>query len=198
MPRKISVPPPELDGRKNRTKGVNRDGTPDKRCLKRGDPGFKERSTDALLAAAKERNEERKAEGKGTETCIFPDPAEFDRVVRAYFDDCDAREELYSEAGLCLWLSAHNEKGRKVSLQSLHNWYDGIKSQHLQETAEWAYLRMQHQIETDPRYADKAMVSYRIFLEKQTRLGGKTDRQEVKADTNFTVNIKDYEEALAK
>ncbi len=174
--------------------GLKADGTVDKRTLKRGDAGYYERNTDAAKAA----NAERKARGEGSEIAIFKTAAELETAVVGYFDKCDRKDEKYSEAGLCLWLSSHNRKNRNVTLQTLHYWYDGDACEYLQETVQMAYLRIQHQIETDPRYDDKAMTAYRIFLEKQQRLGGKTDKQEVNNNVKFELTIKDYDEGLAK
>lgn len=165
---------------------------------KRGEVGYHERNTAAANAAYAKKREELAAEGKGRETCIFPDAAEFEDACNRYFDDCDNRDEKYSESGLCLWLSRQNADKRNVTLATLHSWYDGLTAKHLQESVQMAYLRIQHQIETDPRYDDKAMAAYRIFLEKQKRLGGKTDKQEVDNNVKFELTIKDYDKELAE
>ena len=166
--------------------------------VKKGEPGYIERDpTKAREAKAKARKEA-KARGEGDVGCIFPKADDLVEALDGYFDDCDARGEKYSEAGICLWLSRHNPKNRNVTLQTLHRWYDGVSNEHLQEAVKMAYLRIQHQIETDPRYDDKAMTAYRIFLEKQVRLGGKTDKQEVSNNVKFELTIKDYDEELAK
>lgn len=178
--------------------GLKADGTVDKRTLKRGEAGYHERNTKAANDACAAKRAERKARGEGDATCIFPTVEEFERAAVDYFDECDRKEEKYSEAGLCLWLSSHNAKNRNVTLTALQNWYDGDAAEHLQEAVQMAYLRIQHQIETDPRYDDKAMTAYRIFLEKQKRLGGKTDKQEVDNNVKFELTIKDYDEGLAK
>lgn len=178
--------------------GLKADGTLDKRTLKKGDEGFIPRNTAAANPASVQARAARKAAGIGDANCIFKTVEEFEAAADGYFDDCDCRNEKYSEAGLCLWLSRHNAKNRNVTLQTLQNWYDGDTAGHLQEAVQMAYLRIQHQIETDPRYDDKAMTAYRIFLEKQTRLGGKTDKQEVNNNVKFELTIKDYDEELAK
>lgn len=165
---------------------------------KRGEPGYTERNVKAAQEAAVRQRAERRANGIGDKSCTFETVEEFEEAAAGYFDECDRREEKYSEAGLCLWLSAHNRKGRNVTLHTLQSWYDGNSADHLQEAVQMAYLRIQHQIETDPRYDDKAMTAYRIFLEKQPRLGGKTDKQEVSNNVKFELTIKDYDEKLAK
>ena len=187
----------DADKRRNPT-GTKSDGTPDKRFAKRGEAGYHERNTAAANAACAKQREERAAAGKGDDICIFPDVAELEIACVGYFDYCDDHGEKYSEAGLCLWLSKHNSGNRNVTLRTLQGWYDGLFAKHLQETVQMAYLRIQHQIETDPRYDDKAMTSYRIFLEKQKRLGGKTDKQEIEHDAKIEVTIKNFDEELAK
>ena len=165
---------------------------------KRGEPGFHERNSAPGRAAVAKDREERRAKGIGDRNCTFETVESFEEAAIGYFDECDRKDEKYSEAGLCLWLSAHNPKGRNVTLATLQSWYDGNAAEHLQEAVQMAYLRIQHQIETDPRYDDKAMTAYRIFLEKQSRLGGKTDKQEVNNNVKFELTIKDYDEELAK
>ena len=165
---------------------------------KPGEPGYVHRDPTKAAKACAEKNAKLKAMGLGKDDCIFPDPAELAESLDGYFAHCDAINEKYSESGICLWLSKHNKKNRNVTLQTLHYWYDGVYSEHLQELVQMAYTRIMHQIETDPRYDDKAMVPYRIFLEKQKRYGGKTDKQEISNDVKFELTIKDYDEELAK
>lgn len=153
---------------------------------KRGEEGYFERDTATATAASLET------------TRIFDTAEELSEALIAYFDDCDARGELYSEAGICLWLTAHNKKGKKVLLHSLHKWCDGIVCPDLQEEVQIAYLRIQHQIETDNRYGDKPMIPYRIFLSKQKRFGGKTDKQEVDTDVRVELTVKDYDPEFFK
>lgn len=118
---------------------------------------------------------------------VFPTPEEFQAVADAYFDDCDERGILYGEAGLALYLSKHNVKGRTVTLRLLRLWYDGTCCPVLQDAVQTAYLRIQDQIETDDRYREKGMVTRGIFLQKQTRLGGYQDKIEQKNDTTVRI-----------
>lgn len=147
-----------------------------KQSRKKGEAGYWERDTDAAHAAA------------AKESAVFETAEDFTRTANGYFDDCDEAGMLYSEAGLCLWLGAHNPKGRSVTLGTLRKWYDGETCKYLQGAVQLAYLRIQEQIETDPRYQDKGgMATKAIFLLKQTRFGGFTDKPEQQSST--TVNI---------
>lgn len=111
----------------------------------------------------------------------FGSVVEFQTAADAYFDACDADEKLYGEAGLCLALG--------VSLNTLRRWYDGKLRPELQEAVQRAYLRIQDQIETDPVYMEKGgMTSRAIFMLKQPRFAGYTDKVEARQD--LTVNIK--------
>ena len=74
------------------------------RC--KGEDGYWDRDTTAATDAARASH------------AVFGSAEEFTLVANGYFADCDAREQLYGEAGLCLWLSEHNRKGRSVA--SLH------------------------------------------------------------------------------
>lgn len=111
------------------------------------------------------------------ECATFETAAEFTEAANRYFDECDASGTLYGEAGLCLALTKYNRKGRTVNLRSLKDWYDGYKATYLQDAVQQAYLRIQSQIETDPRYQEKGgMATRAIFLQKQKRLGGYQDK----------------------
>lgn len=111
----------------------------------------------------------------------FGSVVEFQTVADAYFDTCDAAGKLYGEAGLCLALG--------VSLTTLRRWYDGKTCPELQEAVQRAYLRIQDQIETHPVYMEKGgMTSRAIFMLKQPRFAGYTDKVEARQD--MTVNIK--------
>lgn len=118
---------------------------------------------------------------------IFPTAAEFRKVADRYFDDCDASDKLYGEMGLCLALSNGNTKGRTVSLRMLRMWHDGECSDWLQDEVQRAYMRISAQVESDPRYQEKAMVSRGIFLQKQARFGGYQDKVEQKQDTTVRI-----------
>lgn len=128
-------------------------------------------------------------------TRTFESPSEFRRITDAYFDECDARGEVYGEASMALYLSAHNSRGRIVTLERLREWYDGNRGQScfegegedkvtLQDVVQQAYMRIQSQIETDPRYQEKGgMTTRAIFLQKQKRFGGYQDKLEQKTET---------------
>lgn len=140
---------------------------------KKGEEGYFERNTATATAAAAQA------------TSIFPDAEEFKWLLEQYFDHCDAEGLLYSPAGWCLWLSQRNSSGRVVTVKSFDNWHDGESCPHLQEGAQMAYLRYRTQIETDPRYQEKGMVTRSIFLQKQKRLGEYQDKVEAKNDQTF-------------
>ena len=111
----------------------------------------------------------------------FGSVVEFQTAADAYFDACDAAGKLYGEAGLCLALD--------VSLNTLRRWYDGKLRPELQEAVQRAYLRIQDQIETHPIYMEKGgMTSRAIFMLKQPRFAGYSDKVEARQD--LTVNIK--------
>lgn len=98
-----------------------------------------------------------------------------------YFRTCDKDGVLYGEAGLALHLN--------VTVETLRRWYDGKRCTDFQETAQMAYLRIQNQIETDPRYQEKGMVTRGIFLNKQPRFGGYQDKVEARQDISVNVNM---------
>lgn len=143
---------------------------------KKGEEGYHDRNTGPATLAAAEAN------------AVFPTAEAFTAAANKYFDECDDKGTIYGEAGLCLGLSRYNEKGRNVTLSTLRNWYDGESCPHLQEAVQMAYLRIQEQIENDPRYQEKGGMATRgIFLQKQPRLGGYQDKQEVKNDATVRI-----------
>jgi len=99
----------------------------------------------------------------------------------AYFSQCDEDEVLYGEAGLALYLN--------VTIKTLRRWYDGERHEDFQDTVQMAFLRIQNQIETDPRYQEKGMVTRGIFLNKQPRFGGYQDKVEARQDISVNVNM---------
>lgn len=141
---------------------------------KKGEPGYHERNTAAAHEAAAKA------------TAIFPEAAELERLARAYFDEADEKGLLYGEAGLALYLSNHNLAQRVVTVDALRRWCDGDACPHLQPAVQAAYLRIQAQIESDPRYQEKGMVTRSIFLQKQKRLGEYQDRIDTKNDSTIT------------
>ena len=106
--------------------------------------------------------------------------ADLQAKIDEYFNQCDENCVLYGEAGLARHLG--------VILATLRKWYDGTDCADLQEAVQLAYLRIQEQVETDPRYQEKGMVTRGIFLQKQPRFGGYQDR--IEARQNIAVNVK--------
>lgn len=145
-----------------------------KTAAQKGDADYWERDTDAAHEACS----------------IFPTAEAFTEAARGYFEACDAAGVLYGEAGLALYLSRHNDKGRVVTLKTLRTWYDGDKCKYLQDAVQAAYMEIMAQIETDPRYQEKGgMSSKAIFLMKQSRLGGYTDKNEQKETAPVVINF---------
>lgn len=118
----------------------------------------------------------------------FETVEEFNQCANAYFKSCDESGALYGEAGLALYLNEHNPKGHIITVTALRRWYDGEFCEYLQDAVHLAYMRIAAQIETDPRYQEKGGMATRgIFLQKQRRIAGYSDRENDKKDT--TVNI---------
>lgn len=112
----------------------------------------------------------------------------FTKAANTYFAQCDAEERLYGEAGLCLALSKHSAGGQIVTLGTLRSWYDGEACEYLQDAVQAAYLRIQDQAESDPRYFEKSALSSKaMLLLKQRRLGGYRDKGEQKTDATVTI-----------
>ena len=144
---------------------------------KKGEPGYIENrdTVTGQLARSKAAHEA---------VSIFPHVEDFQKVADDYFDECDERGVLYGEAGLALYLSEHNKKGRTVTLTVLRSWYDGDRCAYLQDAVQMAYLRIQNQVETDERYREKGMVtrgissrSRRALAAIRTRSSRKTTRR---------------------
>lgn len=145
-----------------------------KTAAQKGDADYWERETDAAHDAC----------------TIFPTAEAFTEAAERYFAECDDNDVLYDEAGLCLALSKDNPKGKRVTLRTLRGWYDGDHAEHLKDAVQMAYLRIQHQIATDPRYQEKGGMSTKaIFLMKQARLGGYTDKTEQKETAPVVINF---------
>lgn len=128
----------------------------------------------ARKGAAKESGKEKRSGRK------YATAADLRAKIDEYFSECDGSGTLYGEAGLARHLG--------VILATLRKWYDGTDCADLQEAVQLAYLRIQEQVETDPRYQEKGMVTRGIFLQKQPRFGGYQDRIESKQD--IVVNVK--------
>lgn len=145
-----------------------------KKAAKKGEEGYWKRETDAAHEAC----------------AIFPTAEAFTKAAKGYFEACDKACVLYGEAGLALYLSKHNDKGRVVTLNTLRTWYDGDKCKYLQDAVQAAYMEIMAQIETDPRYREKGgMATKAIFLMKQARLGGYTDKSDQKETAPVVINF---------
>lgn len=120
--------------------------------------------------------EKAQRDGKQSDTAqTGPAPynsAAFKRAAKLYFAQCDSEGKLYSEAGLCLCLQGHRA-GKPVTPRLLRAWYDDDSQPALRDAVRSAYLQMQQQIETDPRYWEKsAMASRATQLLSQRCFGG--------------------------
>lgn len=122
----------------------------------------------------------RKKQEKPKNTRKFDTPEALQAACDAYFAECDAKGKLYGEAGLCLALG--------ITRSTLWSWRNGEKCQDLQDTVRMADLRIQDQLESDPTYMQKGMVTKAIFMLKQPQFGGYQDKIESKAD--ISVNVK--------
>lgn len=126
--------------------------------------------------------------GGGKTPAAFATAEEFTKAAEHYFTQCDAEKRLYGEAGLCLALSKESGNGQIVTLGMLRDWYDAASCPYLQDAVQAAYLRIQDQAESDPRYYEKSgMSSKAMMLLKQRRLGGYRDKTEQKSDTTVTI-----------
>ena len=142
---------------------------------------------------------DKKGDGKASlGAAIFPDADEFRRIADAYFDDCDRHHAVYGIAGLCLWLTNHNDKGKIVTYFNLRRWWQGESSPHLQDAVQYACLRIQDQRETGDVFLEPKMAGARNFDLKQLMMGGYTDRTEVAHEGTLKVVMKDFSEELAK
>ena len=107
-----------------------------------------------------------------------PSGAAFTRAANRYFELCDSEDRLYSESGLCLALQS---KERAVTPAMLRAWYDDDSQPALRDAVRSAYLRIQLQIETDPRYWEKSGIASRaVQLLGQRYFGGGLQREETK------------------
>lgn len=140
---------------------------------KRGEEGFYERSVEAAHAA----------------TAAFNSVDEFNDAANKYFDECDENGLLYGEAGLCLGLTKYHPRGKNVTPQTLHKYFNGdAPTPELTEAVRMAYLRIQSQVETDERWREKGgMATRAIFLQKQKWFGGYQDKVEEKQEKTVTI-----------
>ena len=108
---------------------------------------------------------------------IFPDAESFAEAADKYFDECDMSGERYSLAGLLMGLKQYGPNHRTVTKETVTRWFNGEYCPYLQGAVHDAFHRIERQIETDERYAQKGMTTYAIFLLKQKLLGGLTDME---------------------
>lgn len=103
------------------------------------------------------------------------------KLCDEYFDQCDRDGILYDEAGLLLHLH--------VLEPTWNSWWEGTRCPDLMDETRRACMRIQHQLLTDSRWRTSGgLTSMAIFLLKQKRLGGYTDK--VMANTQMNVNVK--------
>lgn len=99
--------------------------------------------------------------------------AVFTRSAKRYFRLCDDEGRLYSEAGLCLALRGRGSQGPAITPAMLRSWYDDDSQPALRDAVRSAYLQIQQQIETDPRYWEKSSIASRaVQLLSQRCFGG--------------------------
>lgn len=111
----------------------------------------------------------------------FSSVEELEERIEDYFDGCDAKKKLYGPAGLALALD--------LELEDLMSLREGREGAELMRPVKRAFLRIQDQVETDPRYREKGgMATRAIFALKQPWLGAYQDKIEAKQD--LTVNVK--------
>lgn len=138
------------------------------------------------LKSQKRLEEKAKAEAaaKAAETCGrfgFLSVEELEERIDAYFAGCDGEKKLYGPAGLALALD--------LELDDLMNLRAGKEGTELMRPIKRAFLRIQDQVETDPRYREKGgMATRAIFALKQPWLGAYQDK--IEAKQKLTVNVK--------
>ena len=87
----------------------------------------------------------------------------------AYFDAADAAGDFYGEGALALAVG--------MTLQDLRAAYDGGGDDAaLTAAVRHAYLRIQAQIESSRRYADRGLNARATFFLKQPRFGGYSEK----------------------
>lgn len=138
------------------------------------------------LKSQKRLEEKARAEAAAKEAEIFGEfgfssAAELEERIDGYFADCDRAGKLYGPAGLALALD--------LELEDLMSLREGRKGAELMRPVKRAFLRIQDQVETDPRYREKGgMATRAIFALKQPWLGAYQDKIEAKQD--LTVNVR--------
>ncbi|MBR4870175.1 MAG: hypothetical protein IKU12_05295 [Oscillospiraceae bacterium] len=87
-----------------------------------------------------------------------------------YFASADEAGDFYGEGALALSVG--------MTLQDLRAAYDGGTDAALTAAVRHAYLRIQAQIESSRRYADRGLNARATFFLKQPRFGGYSEKGE--------------------
>ena len=98
------------------------------------------------------------------------DAETFKERAESYFKAADEAGDFYGEGALAL--------AADMSLRELRSAFDGGDDTALTEAVRRAYLRIQAQIESSRRYADRGLNSRAAFLLKQPRFGGYAEKSE--------------------
>lgn len=118
------------------------------------------------------------------------DETTFAARAAAYFDAADAAGDFYGEGALALAVG--------MALQDLRAAYDGGEDAALTAAVRHAYLRIQAQIESSRRYADRGLNARATFFLKQPRFGGYSERNEGGEVTVKVIFGKGMDEDCAK
>jgi len=94
----------------------------------------------------------------------------FARRAEDYFAAADESGDFYGEGALAL--------ATGMTLQELRAAYDGGDDAALTAAVRHAYLRIQAQIESSRRYADRGLNARATFFLKQPRFGGYSEKGE--------------------
>ena len=108
----------------------------------------------------------------------------------AYFAAADEAGDFYGEGALALAVG--------MTLQDLRAAYDGGDDETLTAAVRHAYLRIQAQIESSRRYADRGLNSRATFFLKQPRFGGYCVKGESGEVTLKVIFGKGMEESCAE
>ena len=118
------------------------------------------------------------------------DAETFTAHAEEYFAAADEAGDFYGEGALAL--------AAGMPLQSLRAAYDGGDDAALTAAVRHAYLRIQAQIESSRRYADRGLNSRATFFLKQPRFGGYCEKNEGGEVTLKVVFGKGMDEACAE
>ena len=107
-----------------------------------------------------------------------------------YFDAADAAGDFYGEGALAL--------SAGMTLEALRAAFDGGDDADLTAAVRHAYLRIQAQIESSRRYADRGLNARATFFLKQPRFGGYCEKNEGGEVTVKVIFGKGMDEECAK